>query len=311
MLKSAGRFLYMDMARLPFIKTYSSPAQLASILQSRGLHIDNKIRVENYLRTIGYYRLSAYLYPLLKLPKEQHQFKIGSTFDQALDMYRFDRHLRLLLFNQIEKIEIAVRSSIVNITSKETGDPFWITNPANFANKVEFQKTLSLIKSEYNRSREDFIKHFRVTYSNQYPPAWIIAEILPIGVLTSIFKNLASHQVRKKIAKEFDLNVPVFNSWMTIITLTRNSCCHHARVWNRDWSLQTRTMRRMNRPWISASVKQGKIFYTLCIIKYFINIIAPTNDMTGKIIRLLAEYPNIDISAMGFSANWNQEEVWQ
>ena len=70
-------------------------------------------------------------------------------------------------------------------------------------------------------------------------------------------------------------------------------------------------MRRMNRPWISASVKQGKIFYTLCNIKYFINIIAPTNDMTGKIIRLLAEYPNIDISAMGFSANWNQEEVWQ
>ena len=51
-------------------------------------------------------------------------FKPGTTFNQALDMYRFDRHLRLLMFNEIEKIEIAVRSAIVNIASHETGNPF-------------------------------------------------------------------------------------------------------------------------------------------------------------------------------------------
>ena len=39
-------------------------------------------------------------------------------------MYRFDRHLRLLMFNEIEKIEIAVRSAIVNITSLRQGIPF-------------------------------------------------------------------------------------------------------------------------------------------------------------------------------------------
>jgi abortive infection bacteriophage resistance protein len=49
------------------------------------------------------------------MPKENHVFKSGSTFNQALAMYRFDRHLRLLMFNEIEKIEVAVRSAIVNI----------------------------------------------------------------------------------------------------------------------------------------------------------------------------------------------------
>ena len=101
-----------------YTKTYSSPSQLVSLLQSRGLQVANVARAENYLRHIGYYRFSAYLYPLLTTPKENHVFKSGAAFDQALDMYRFDRHLRLLMFNQIEKIEIAVRSAIVNITSE-------------------------------------------------------------------------------------------------------------------------------------------------------------------------------------------------
>ena len=74
-----------------YTKTYSSPAQLVTLLQSRGLHVENVARTENYLRHIGYYRFSAYLYPLLTTPKENHVFKPGATFNQALDMYRFDR----------------------------------------------------------------------------------------------------------------------------------------------------------------------------------------------------------------------------
>ena len=94
-----------------YSKTYSSPAQLVALLESRGLHVENVARTENYLRHIGYYRFSAYLFPLLTIPKENHVFKTGAAFNQALDMYRFDRHLRLLMFNEIEKIEIAVRST--------------------------------------------------------------------------------------------------------------------------------------------------------------------------------------------------------
>ena len=43
-------------------------------------------------------------------------------------LYRFDKKLRLLIFNEIEKIEVAVRSAIVNIGSDMTGDPFWMTD---------------------------------------------------------------------------------------------------------------------------------------------------------------------------------------
>lgn len=164
-----------------YAKTYASPSQLVALLRSRGLILGNETRVENYLKHIGYYRFSAYLYPLLTMPKENHVFKSGSTFDNALDMYRFDRHLRLLMFNQIEKIEVAVRSAIVNIASRETGNPFWITDPVCFYDAAQFTKTKQLIDTELSKSREEFIEHFRRTYSDPYPPAWMLAEILPFN----------------------------------------------------------------------------------------------------------------------------------
>ena len=294
-----------------YSKTYSSPAQLVSLLQSRGLFIENTTRTENYLRHIGYYRFSAYLFPLLTTPKENHIFKPGATFNQALDMYRFDRHLRLLMFNEIEKIEIAVRSAIVNITSRETGNPFWMTDSSCFYDASTFTKTKQLIDAELAKSREDFIEHFRNTYSDPYPPSWMLAEILPLGVLTRICDNIKSNQIRKKIAQEFSLGIPVFNSWMTIVTVARNNCGHHARVWNRTFALQVLTQRRMTQPWITIPVNQRKAYFSLCIIKYFLIIIAPNNDMKTKIDTLLANFPDIDTAAMGFPCRWENEPLWQ
>lgn len=293
-----------------YTKTYSSTTQLTVLLQSRGLQVENVLRTENYLRRIGYYRFSAYLYPLLTIPKENHIFKPDASFNQALNMYRFDRHLRLLMFNEIEKIEIAIRSAIVNITCHETDNPFWMTDPNTFYDANIFLKTKQLIDSELSKSREDFIEHFRNTYSDPYPPAWMLAEILPLGVLTRIYKNIRDNQIRKKIAQEFYLGVPVFNSWMTIITLARNNCCHHARVWNRTFALQVQNQRRMTQPWIIIPVNQRKVYFSLCIIKYFLNIISPNNDMEAKIENLLASYPNIDIAAMGFPQGWGNEPLW-
>ena len=74
-------------------------------------------------------------------------------------------------------------------------------------------------------------------YSNPYPPAWILVEILPLGVVTRMFENLADNTLRKKIAARFGLTVPVFTSWITVVTLTRNACCHHARVWNKEYPM--------------------------------------------------------------------------
>ena len=56
---------------------------------------------------------------LYQEPKHKHLFKVDATFDKVMNMYRFDRKLRLLLFNEIEKIEVAFRSIIVNTVNMD------------------------------------------------------------------------------------------------------------------------------------------------------------------------------------------------
>ena len=128
MLKSAGRFIlyrFVFMKKAPYTKRPLSISEQLARLEERGLLIDEKKKAERYLRTIGYFRLSAYFYPLLLEPKTDHLYKAGSCFTDALNMYRFDRKLRLLVFSQIEKIEIAVRASIVRVGVDTTKSVSW------------------------------------------------------------------------------------------------------------------------------------------------------------------------------------------
>ena len=312
MLKCAGRFIFMTMAnKVPFQKPYTSSRDLVKLLQSRGLTVNDTARAERYLDFIGYYRLSAYMYPLLQMPKELHRYKTGSTFKQVMTLYRFDKKLRLLIFNEIEKIEVAVRSAIVNTGSELTGRPFWMTDRTNFIAPTKFQHTMELIDAELRRSREDFLVHFRQTYTDAYPPAWILAEVLPFGVITNIFSNIKATRIKKRIAQKFGLQVAPFESWLTIVTLTRNSCCHHARVWNKQNTIRPMMPNRMDGVWLTLPTDPLRIYFDLCIIKYFLNIISPQNDMRDKLIRLLKDFPSIDTAAMGFPKGWQQEPLWQ
>ncbi len=306
MLKSAGRFVCMK-----FEKRYANPTELLKILESRGLDCSSVAEAESKLRSVGYYRLTGYLFPFLSMPKSAHLFKPGSSLKQAFILYEFDRELRFLVFDQIERIEIAVRSAIVNITCSETDDVFWLTKPEYFANADKFAKTLALINKELQCSREDFITHFAQTYDDAYPPSWMVAEVIPLGVLTRVYENIASNRIRKKIAQHFGLNIPVFISWMTIVTLTRNTCCHHARLWNRCLSLRALTMSHHSTPWVSDNVRQGRVFFTLCILKHFVDNIFPQNVFRQSLISLLDKYPDVDTRAMGFPDNWKDEPLWR
>ena len=95
--------------------------------------IKDEYKVKDYLMNIGYHRLSAYIYPFYKSPKSDLVLKEGTTFAQVLTLYRFDKRLRILLFNEIEKIEIAIRSILANIGCQELNDRYWITKSEYFA----------------------------------------------------------------------------------------------------------------------------------------------------------------------------------
>ncbi|KAA5447066.1 Abi family protein [Bacteroides thetaiotaomicron] len=44
---------------------------------------------------------------------------------------------------------------------------------------------------------EDFILHFKNKYSNTYPLAWMLVDMLSMGIVTSIHENIKSNPLKK------------------------------------------------------------------------------------------------------------------
>jgi abortive infection bacteriophage resistance protein len=297
--------------KVNYTKHCTLPQDLIPLLQSRGLSIPDEQKAINYLTHIGYFRFSAYLYPLLQDPKTDHLYKDGATFDMALTMYRFDRKLRILLFNEIEKIEVAIRSAMCNYISDTLSNVFWMTESRYFHNPAIFAKTFVQIQSELERTKEDFIAHFRRKYANDYPPSWMIAEVLSLGTLVNLYNNFNLLPLRKKMAHSFGLPLPVFSSWLVMLIGVRNSCCHHARIWNKEVPIISHMLNNPSYPWINpTSTDMKRIYYRICIIKYLLFTVSPNNTFTQKLKSLLAEFPTIDTRAMGFPAAWQAEPLW-
>ena len=298
--------------KVDYTKVCTLPHDLITLLKQRGLIIPDEQKAVSYLTNIGYFRLSAYFHPLLKEPKINHRYKDGATFDMALNMYRFDRKLRILLFNEIEKIEVAIRSAMNNCICDGLNDVFWITDSNNFSNSPIFLKTMDIIQSEISKTKEEFIVHFQNKYSNPYPPAWMIAEVIPLGVLCNLYNNLTNKMLLKRIARQFGLPLPVFSSWMVSLVSLRNLCGHHARLWNRENPLIPAPLKLPAFPWIDSSTTDMKrLYYRICIIKYLLFTVSPNNTFTQKLKSLLAEYPTIDAKAMGFPVGWQNEPLWK
>ena len=137
----------------------------------------------------------------------------------------------------------------------------------------------------------------------------MLVEILPLGVVTRIYEKLADNALRKKIAVRFSLPLPVFISWLTVIALTRNACCHHARVWNKKNPIPPHDCQEAFTPLGKSFGFTQQAFFDICIIKWFVDIMSPHNGMKGHLQQLLADFPMIDIKAMDFPTNWQEEPL--
>ncbi len=82
--------------------------------------ITDPARAADYLKRIGYYRLSAYWYPFRRSSLRpdaagkpqavvEDDFRPGTEFAAVLALYVFDKKLRLLMLDALERIEIVSR----------------------------------------------------------------------------------------------------------------------------------------------------------------------------------------------------------
>ena len=264
------------------------------------------------LRIISYFRLANYLRPM-EQDKIAHIFKPNSTFENAINLYYFDKKLRALIFTAIQSIEIALRTKIIHHVSLKYG-AFWFTDIHLCSNQQMFAENLNHIQQELQRSKEDFIlEHFAKYTSPTFPPVWKTLEVVSFGTLSKLYYNLSDKAIKKQIAQ--DLNVPqhlYLESWIKSTTVLRNCIAHHARIWNRRFPNMPQLPKRMPKAWISDTrLPMMKLYAQLCCIAYLQNSIHPDNTFGQDLFALLEAHPNVDVKAMGFPANWREEPLWK
>ena len=179
---------------------YRKPALLyadqLALLASRGLICTDNARALEWLKRIGYYRLSAYFIPF-RVPG-MDTFQPGSTLDQIIDLYKFDCNLRLLVMQAMDRIEIAVRSVVTYHLAHDMG-VFGYADRRNFLTGYDHIELMKTIAIEEKRSAELFVVHYRRKYTSEaHLPIWMATELVSFGALSKMFRNVADGPLKKK-----------------------------------------------------------------------------------------------------------------
>lgn len=295
---------------MKYIKPSLTISDQIKLLESRGLIIKDKQKAENYLANISYYRLSAYMYPFKDLATDK--FANGTTFEQVLDLYLFDRELRILVFDAIERVEIAFRTQLI-YQPAIIGGSFWFEDDFFFDDKNRHLEHLRKLDEEVDQSYEVFIDHFYKKYDENCPPVWMSFEVVSLGLLSKFYQNLKFNDAKKAIAKHFSLNNPkILQSWIRSITYVRNITAHHARLWNRTLTNKPTILQSPSKLWIAEKNQNNeKIYYFLCCLWYLLREINPETKFVEKLKLLFAKHPKIPLDAMGFSMDWENEAFWK
>lgn len=302
------------------------------LLEKRGLTIPFPDRASEWLDRVGYYRLSAYAYPFRILAPEgsdiirQDRFRDGLSFSDITSFYLFDKRIRLLLSDPLERIEIAVRNALVDTLGSlnPTGhrDPRsykdgFITE--NEDGEIDLALFLEGLDKAFAKSKADFAKHFRSKYSGP-PPVWIAAEEWTWGNMSYMLQNL-NEKNRNAVAARFGLQQGTLVSWMSSLNELRNRCAHHLRTWNRPFVNHPQlTPRKV--AYFSALVPDGgavpqqirtRLYGCVAVIIY---LLRQLHEDTGWPIRfrdvlLDAGLPDeIGLDTAGFIEGWDKHTIW-
>lgn len=323
------------------MSTYNKPYltfdQQLELVRSRGLEVTNESVALEYLRRLGYYRLSGYWYPFRQLiplkpnasksdkPRRSDDFMPGAKFQDAVELYVFDKRLRLLILDAIERLEVAFRVDIAYLLGAR--DPFAYQVESllhgNFTKKISPKTGKTgyedwLIKHDQliHRSKEDFVAHYKVKYCLPLP-IWVAIELWDFGLLSRFYQGMAVKDKAVIAAKYGILDGRIMESWLRSLNYARNVVAHHSRLWNRNLVDQPKLAPKGKMPMFDFLVgniySSSRIYVVLCILAHFMKYVCPRSSWCARLRELIRSFPKapyIDIKDMGFPVGWEQYPFW-
>ncbi|MEV8143738.1 Abi family protein [Specibacter sp. NPDC078709] len=259
-----------------------------------------------------------------------NHYKHGTSLEQASRSIDFDRELRLLVLDGIERIEVSLRLQIGYILGRSS--PFAPQQPSAFVsaftgehldprtNTMSRRHAQWLQRADARRTDSDeaFDTHFRTKYDDQMP-IWALTEILEMGHLERLYTGL-KNSLTTEIAQAYGAPTKkLMTSWISSLNYIRNVSGHHARLFNRKSVAAPgrpkpgliRTLDHL-RDETSAKAVFG-LYNALDILAYLLRSIDTESPWSQKVvdtIQSFPEQPGFTTSTMGVPPGWATQELW-
>jgi abortive infection bacteriophage resistance protein len=283
----------------------------ADLLLSRWLIADKQVLM-NRLTVVNYYRLSTYLYPFRTLDQ---RYKEGTTLDLIWQRYTFDRQLRLLAIDAIERVEVSVRTRVAYQLSYSFG-AFAYVDHRNLPNLSieDHKKWINELKEEIERSKEPFIVHFNQKHGDvhQMPPLWMAVEVMSFGKTLTLYRGV-DYKTKQRISAYYHVSDETLLSWLIALNSVRNICAHHGRLIDRILGYKPKIPRKQKHPeWhLPVEITRDRIFGILTILRHLLRFDAPTSSWEKRLKTLFSNYHEIPLHVMGFPAHWEESPIWK
>jgi abortive infection bacteriophage resistance protein len=313
------------------IKPHLSVPEQVILLKKRGMSVTDDLVAEKTLERLGYYRLSGYFYPLRKTQPRgtagrQDEFQAGTSLELIDQLCEFDRELRLLVLDAVERIEVALRCDISHRLGQRHGlahetqdelDQKFCTAVNLRTGRTDYEDWHLKLGSQLQRAqKEDFVKHHAQKYGGKMP-IWVITEIWDFGLLSKFFAGMR-YKDQMFIARRYGLGEAKYLvSWLRAVNFVRNVSAHHSRLWNRN--IVERPGFPQSQPHhylhhLTANISaQTRVYGTLCVLKTMLEKISPGHDWGRRLKALSEQFPKselISLSAAGFPENWTELKLW-
>ncbi len=323
---------YLGRMLPPYIKPHLSFADQLALLMARGLVVTDQAKAVLHLERIGYGRLTPYWQPFQQLVPDPNdatrtirteQFQAGAEFRHAVDLYLFDKQLRLLFLDAVERVEVALRVDLAHALGKR--DPFAHRSlaflDAHRASQVQrgggtrHADWLTNADRALARSKEDWVKEFHATYSPPVP-IWMAVEAWDFGTLSWLLE-IAHPNDRAAIAKRYSLLPNTLVSWIKTLAFVRNTSAHHSRLWNAGIVNQPLVPKPFEAPSLvhigSDLERRTRVYGAAAVASYFVRRINPGSSWPARMKAHWHAFPGMPFAGPvqgGFLPGWEAEAIW-
>ena len=210
-------------------KIFKTLDEQISILESRGLIINDYSKTKEILFKENYFFINGYRHLLID-NNNSSRFVNGATFDELYSIFIFDRRMRNIMFKNILIIENNIKSMISYQLSKKYGhrEKDYL-NPRHFKQESfklsQVNDIISKMKKQIrqNGKQHRATKHYISNYG--YIPMWVSVKVLSFGIIAELFTILKDED-QEDISNFYNLNRTELNIYLAILSNYRNLCAH-------------------------------------------------------------------------------------